>query len=231
MGRHADAAGDAHLDITVAQSNLAHALKQARGRDPLACTIGLGQEGEHRPRGVERDRIHGAQLPAVQQAAARTVDEARLRLLLATEDAVVVLEFEDPAGGSEKVLRENPLFERAEPVADGRLISLAVDESNAAYFDSVLTVRRNLELIERVGLGLGRLGVLPQLQIGLSQGEVRHGRVGELGRVRQLGRMGDRGRIRRVRAATQDPPQEAHEAAPPPRTNASFELSGDQEGR
>src|SRR5688500_1066880 len=37
-------------------------------------------------------RSHGAQLPAVQQAAARAVDDARLRLLLATEDAVVVLE-------------------------------------------------------------------------------------------------------------------------------------------
>jgi hypothetical protein len=37
-------------------------------------------------------RSHGAQLPAVHRAAARAVDDARLRLLLATEDAVVVLE-------------------------------------------------------------------------------------------------------------------------------------------
>lgn len=36
-----------------------------------------------------------------------------------------------------------------------RVITLTVEESNAAYFDSVLTVRRNLELIERV---LGELG-------------------------------------------------------------------------
>lgn len=48
-------------------------------------------------------RSHGAQLPAVQQAAARTVDEARLRLLLATEDAVVVLETLMEVGHNEAV--------------------------------------------------------------------------------------------------------------------------------
>ena len=48
-------------------------------------------------------RSHGAQLPAVQQAAARAVEDARLRLLLATEDAVVVLETLMDAGQSEVV--------------------------------------------------------------------------------------------------------------------------------
>lgn len=37
-------------------------------------------------------RSHGGQLPSVQAAAARTVEEARLRLLLATEHAVALLE-------------------------------------------------------------------------------------------------------------------------------------------
>ena len=48
-------------------------------------------------------RSHGAQLPAVQQAAARAVEDARLRLLLATEDAVVVLETLMDEGQSEAV--------------------------------------------------------------------------------------------------------------------------------
>jgi hypothetical protein len=48
-------------------------------------------------------RSHGAQLPAVQQAAARAVEDARLRLLLATEDAVVVLETLMDEGQSEPV--------------------------------------------------------------------------------------------------------------------------------
>jgi len=48
-------------------------------------------------------RSHGAQLPAVQQAAARAVEGARLRLLLATEDAVVVLETLMDEGQNEAV--------------------------------------------------------------------------------------------------------------------------------
>ena len=48
-------------------------------------------------------RSHGAQLPAVQHAAARAVEDARLRLLLATEDAVVVLETLMDEGQSEAV--------------------------------------------------------------------------------------------------------------------------------
>ena len=48
-------------------------------------------------------RGHGAQLPAVQQAAARAVEDARLQLLLATEDAVVVLETLMDEGQSEAV--------------------------------------------------------------------------------------------------------------------------------
>ena len=38
----------------------------------------------------------------------------------------------------------------APAVAAGRVVRLGVAESNAAYFDSVLTVRGNLALIERV---------------------------------------------------------------------------------
>lgn len=112
----------------------------------------LGQLNDRSPIGALLTEMNLPGLPA-QIAAGEAVDEIsgeNIGTALADADAVVILEFEDPAGASEKVLRENPLFERAEAVADDRVISLAVDESNAAYFDSVLTVRRNLELIERV---------------------------------------------------------------------------------
>lgn len=48
-------------------------------------------------------RSHGAQLPAVREAAAEAVEDARLRLLLATEDAVAVLEVLMDEGQSEAV--------------------------------------------------------------------------------------------------------------------------------
>src|SRR4051794_39006542 len=48
-------------------------------------------------------RSHGGQLPSVRHAAARTVEEARLRLLLATDDAVAVLEYLMAEGLSEPV--------------------------------------------------------------------------------------------------------------------------------
>ena len=48
-------------------------------------------------------RSHGGQLPSVRDAAARTMEEARLRLLLATDDAVAVLEFLMSDGVSEAV--------------------------------------------------------------------------------------------------------------------------------
>jgi hypothetical protein len=48
-------------------------------------------------------RSHGGQLPSVREAAARTVEEARLRLLLATDDAVAVLEYLISEGLSEPV--------------------------------------------------------------------------------------------------------------------------------
>ncbi len=112
----------------------------------------LGQLNDRSPIGALLTEMNLPGLPA-QIAAGEAVDEISAEKLgeaLADADAVIVLEFEEPAGASEKTLRENPLFTRAEAVAEDRLIGLAVDESNAAYFDSVLTVRRNLELIERV---------------------------------------------------------------------------------
>jgi hypothetical protein len=48
-------------------------------------------------------RSHGGQLPSVREAAARTVEEARVRLLLATDDAVTVLDFLMSEGVSEAV--------------------------------------------------------------------------------------------------------------------------------
>ena len=112
----------------------------------------LGRLNDRSPIGALLTEMNLPGLPK-QIAAGEAVDEIATENLgkeLEEADAVVVLEFEEPAGAGEKTLRENPLFERAEAVAEDQLIALAVDESNAAYFDSVLTVRRNLELIERV---------------------------------------------------------------------------------
>lgn len=73
-----------------------------------------------------------------------------LDVALADVDAVIVLDFEDPVGDGQAALSTQALYTNAAAVQAGRVIELGVDDSNAAYFDSILTVRRNLGLIERV---------------------------------------------------------------------------------
>jgi hypothetical protein len=73
--------------------SLAVPLRAVQCRAPVQSTDEAGRRCRKRAIiGALVCRSRGAQLPAVQQAAARTVDDAGLRLLLATEDAVVVLE-------------------------------------------------------------------------------------------------------------------------------------------
>jgi len=85
-------------------------------------------------------RSHGAQLPAVQRAAARAIEEARLRLLLATEDAVVVLETLMDQGQSEAVrLRAAvEILDRAGIRGGIEIRPLPVEESPVALLEERL---------------------------------------------------------------------------------------------
>jgi ABC-type Fe3+-hydroxamate transport system substrate-binding protein len=73
-----------------------------------------------------------------------------LDVALADVDAVIVLDFDDPPGDGQAALSTQALYTNAPAVVAGRVVELGVEDSNAAYFDSILTVRRNLALIERV---------------------------------------------------------------------------------
>lgn len=73
-----------------------------------------------------------------------------LDVALAGVDAVVVLDFDDPPGDGQAALSTQALYANAPAVFEGRVVELGVEDSNAAYFDSILTVRRNLALIERI---------------------------------------------------------------------------------
>jgi iron complex transport system substrate-binding protein len=117
----------------------------------------LGQLNDRSPIGALLTEM-GMPTLAPQEAEGEAADQIvpeRLGDALADADAVVVLDFEDPEGDGDAALSEQALYRSAPAVAAGRIVRLGVDESNAAYFDSVLTVRRNLDLIERV---LGELG-------------------------------------------------------------------------
>ena len=92
---------------------------------------------------------------AAGEAADQLVPES-LDVALAGIDAVVVLDFDEPPGDGRAALATQALYRSAPAVQGGRVIELGVEESNAAYFDSVLTVRRNLAVIERVVTGLRR---------------------------------------------------------------------------
>lgn len=112
----------------------------------------LGQLNDRSPIGALLTEM-GLPTLAPQEAEGEAADQIvpeRLGDSLAQADAVVVLDFEDPEGDGDAALSEQALYRSAPAVAAGRVVRLGVDESNAAYFDSVLTVRRNLALIERV---------------------------------------------------------------------------------
>ena len=112
----------------------------------------LGQLNDRSPIGALLTEM-GLPTLAPQEVEGEAADQIvaeRLGDALAEADAVVVLDFEDPEGDGDAALADQALYRSAPAVAEGRVVRLAVDESNAAYFDSVLTVRRNIALIERV---------------------------------------------------------------------------------
>jgi hypothetical protein len=87
-------------------------------------------------------RSHGGQLPSVRHAAARTVEEARLRLLLATDDAVAVLEYLMSEGLSEPVrLRAScEILDRAGIRGGLDIRPLPLEESPVALLEHRLAV-------------------------------------------------------------------------------------------
>lgn len=117
----------------------------------------LGQLNDRSPIGALLTEMGLPTLPAqvVDGEAADQIVAEQMGTVLEGADAVVVLDFDDPAGDGQDALRDLAVYAAAPVVAAGKVLELEVDESNAAYFDSVLTVRSNLALIERV---LGELG-------------------------------------------------------------------------
>jgi hypothetical protein len=79
--------------MTDFKPSVAHPLQALRCRAPV-------KNGDHAGERCKKlailgglvCRSHGAQLPSVQEAAARAVEDARMRLLLGVDDAVSVLE-------------------------------------------------------------------------------------------------------------------------------------------
>lgn len=112
----------------------------------------LGQLNDQSPIGALLTEMDLPTLPAqvVAGEAADQILSEQIGDVLSDADAVIVLDFEDPAGDGAEVLAQQALYNNSDAVGNGRVLELGVDESNAAYFDSVLTVRRNLGLIERV---------------------------------------------------------------------------------
>jgi iron complex transport system substrate-binding protein len=112
----------------------------------------LGQLNDQSPIGALLTEM-GLPTLAPQVVAGEAADEIVAEALgdaVAPADAIVVLKFEDAPGEGLEVLAQQALFASAATVTAGRVVELGADDSNAAYFDSALTVRRNLELIERV---------------------------------------------------------------------------------
>jgi iron complex transport system substrate-binding protein len=112
----------------------------------------FGQLNDRSPIGALLTEMGLPTLPAqvVSGEAADQIFPEQLGDILAGADAVIVLDFDDPPGDGGDVLAQQALYANSEVVRGGRFVDLGVEDSNAAYFDSVLTVRRNLALIERV---------------------------------------------------------------------------------
>lgn len=90
-----------------------------------------------------------APLPA-QEVEGEAVDELSLeRLADVDADLLLLLHFSADGDGM-GTLRQNGLFQRLEAVRRGAVVDLTEDESQQAYFDSVLTVQPNAALLERL---------------------------------------------------------------------------------
>lgn len=142
----------AELDDEIAATAERLAGTEVRMRWLFAFADFLGQLNDQSPIGALLTELGLPTLPAqvTEGEAADQITAERLGDALADANAVVILDFEDPAGDGTEILAGLDLYRTAPAVAEGRVVELAVEESNAAYFDSVLTVRANLALIERV---------------------------------------------------------------------------------
>lgn len=111
-----------------------------------------GQFNDQSPIGKLLTELGLPTLPA-QIAPGEAVDQVlpeNLGAALEGAEAVVIVDFEDPEGDGDGELMKQPLFAEAPVVRSGDVLQIGVDDSNGAYFDSALTIRRNLALIERV---------------------------------------------------------------------------------
>jgi len=142
----------AELDAEIAATAERLAGADVRMRWMFGFPDYIGQLNDQSPIGALLTEMNLPTLPAqvVPGEAADQIVAEQIGDVLADADAVVVLDFEDPAGNGAEVLAQQALYNNSAAVSSGRVLELGVDESNAAYFDSVLTVRRNLALIERV---------------------------------------------------------------------------------
>jgi len=111
-----------------------------------------GQLNDQSPIGKLLTELGLPSLPP-QVAEGEAIDQVlpeNLGAALVGAEAIVILDFEDPEGDGDAELVQQPLFAEAPLVTGGSVLEIGVDDSNAAYFDSALTIRRNLALIERV---------------------------------------------------------------------------------
>ncbi len=92
-------------------------------------------------------------LPA-QETAGEAVQQVSLELLDTLDaDLLVLLHFGGGSGAGQDAtdaLRESAVFSRLGAAKAGRVVDLGEDESEQAYFDSVLTVEPNARLVERL---------------------------------------------------------------------------------
>ncbi len=83
------------------------------------------------------------------KTAGEAVDQLSLeRLTDLDADVLLVQHFDDDRSGYEKLTKQ-PLWQRLPAVRSGSVVQLTQDESQASYFDSVLTVPLNLAMLER----------------------------------------------------------------------------------
>jgi iron complex transport system substrate-binding protein len=137
-------------EITASKERLAGKGKQMRWF--FGFPDYYGQFNDQSPIGKLLTELGLPTLPA-QIAPGEAVDQVlpeNLGAALDGAEALVIVDFEDPEGDGDAELMKQPLFADAEVVTAGKVLEIGVDDSNGAYFDSALTIRRNLALIERV---------------------------------------------------------------------------------
>jgi iron complex transport system substrate-binding protein len=150
---------DAEADAVIAEmeAEIATASERVAGKGKqMRWFFGFpdyyGQFNDQSPIGKLLTEMGLPTLPA-QIAPGEAVDQVlpeNLGAALEGAEAVVIVDFEDPEGDGDAELMNQPLFAQADVITAGDVLEIGVDDSNGAYFDSVLTIRRNIALIERV---------------------------------------------------------------------------------